>query len=158
MLADALRGNSTLTSLTLSSIVGATHVASVAAVFGALTGHASLRTLCLRNSHMGAAKRAALNAALGALVAANAPALTELDVSDCYLGDDGLRALFTALPRNTHLRKLACATHIVSGPFARDVLLPSVRANTSLCELDTGPFSSVSTAEAKDIVSRRAEA
>jgi hypothetical protein len=45
-------------------------------------------------------------AALGALVAANAPALTQLDVSESNLWDEGLRPLMRALRTNTHLRKL----------------------------------------------------
>jgi hypothetical protein len=71
-------------------------------------------------------------AALGALLAANAPALRELDVSCCHLGDAGMGPLLQALPRNTHLRELTCGSNDMSDAFARDVLLPAVRANGSL--------------------------
>jgi hypothetical protein len=82
-----------------------------------------------------AAHVTAADAALGALVAANAPALTELDVSWNGLSDAALRPLFEALPFNTHLRTLSVVYNGTSDAFARDVLLPAVRANTSLRKL-----------------------
>jgi hypothetical protein len=81
------------------------------------------------------AGREEAGAALCALVAANAPALHELDVSFCLLGDAGLRPLFDALPANTHLRTLDCRANKLSNVFVRDSLLPAVRANSSLREL-----------------------
>jgi hypothetical protein len=74
---------------------------------------------------------AAAGAAFGALVAANAPALTDLSVA-CNLRDDHLRPLLNALRTNTHLRALDVAASDISAAFVRDVLLPAVRANTSL--------------------------
>jgi hypothetical protein len=65
-------------------------------------------------------------------VAANAHALTELDVAHNRLGDEGLRPLFEALPLNTHLRTLDVSWNDMNAAFAHDVLLPAVRANTSL--------------------------
>jgi hypothetical protein len=131
LLAGALRANATLTSLTLRTVDLWREPAAATALLGALAGHASLRTLSvLANSADGRADEA--GAALGALVAANAPALTELDVSLCDLGDDGLRPLLAALRRNTHLRTLDCSENDISEPFARRVLLPAVRANASL--------------------------
>jgi hypothetical protein len=139
VLAAALRANSTLTSLALDNVAVWRDPDAAAELLGALHGHASLRVLSLVANHAeAAADRAAAGVALGALIAANTPALTHLDVSDCALGDHGLRALFEALPHNTHLRKLFCDDNGMSGAFARDVLLPAVRANTSLWELDTG--------------------
>jgi Ran GTPase-activating protein (RanGAP) involved in mRNA processing and transport len=138
VLAAALRANSTLTSLTLNFAGVFHHPAAAAELLGALTGHASVRVLSLRGNYAMAAHQAAVGASLGALVAANAPALTELDVSHCRLGDDGLRALFDALPRNSHLRTLDVSGNNMSDAFARDVLLPALRANTSLRELSAG--------------------
>jgi hypothetical protein len=43
-----------------------------------------------------------------------------------------------ALPRNTHLCKLYLSGNAMSEAFARDVLLPAVRANVSLTQLVTG--------------------
>jgi hypothetical protein len=131
-LAAALRANATLTSLTLERTVAFNDAAAWASLLGALTGHASLRKLSLPSNRMGAAVQAAAGASLGALVAANAPALTKLNVSFCDLGDDGLRPLFQSLPANTHLRELDCSRNFMSEACARDVLLPAVRANESL--------------------------
>jgi hypothetical protein len=135
LLGAALRANTTLTSFSLR---GAAvwrlwiHDAATAAVLGALTGHCSVRAIQFSVDNVLAVGPAALGAALGALVAANAPALTELDVSSSYLGDEGLGPLLAALPGNTHLRELNVALNAVGDAFARDVLLPAVRANASL--------------------------
>jgi hypothetical protein len=138
MLAAAFRANSTLTSLALDNVSMWRNPAAAAELLGALAGHASVRVLCLRRNVVATEHRAAVGAALGTLLAANGRVLTELDVSLSMLGDDGLRALFEALPRNTHLRKLKCSDNAISASFARDVLLPAVRANVSLRELDAG--------------------
>ncbi len=59
-------------------------------------------------------------------------ALDALDVSASRLGDAGLRPLLEALPHNTCLQTLSIYRNNASAAFARDVLLPAVRANTSL--------------------------
>jgi hypothetical protein len=135
LLGDALRANSTLTCLSLHGNFWRNRGAGVA-LLGALTGHVSLRTLTLSTNNVLAAQAAAA-AALGALVAANAPALTKLVVSYSRLGlgNAGLRPLLEALPHNTHLRTLDISYNNMSAAFARDVLLPWVRANTSLQQL-----------------------
>jgi hypothetical protein len=92
--------------------------------------------------------------AVFALLAANAHALQKLDVSYCNIGDAGLRPLFDALPRNTHLRTLYLGENGMSEAFARDVLLPAVRANSSLTMLWTGVLHAAA-AEAEAIVTRR---
>jgi hypothetical protein len=161
-LAAALRANSTLTSLTLLNAGAVNDPAAAAELLGALSGHASLRALRLMNNRVFAAHQAAVGASLGALVAANAPTLRELHVSWCDLRDDGLRALFEALPRNSHLRVLCVAGHDMSEAFARDVMLPAVRANTSLRKLDARHFAPGNydghdaAREAADLVRRRA--
>jgi hypothetical protein len=133
VLAAALRANSTLTSLTLKGVGVFRDAAAGAELLGALTGHARLRVLNLGGNAMLAAHQAAVGAALGALVAANA--LSELEVSECNLGERGMRALVAALPANTHLRALDCGGNGIGRAFASDVLLPAVRANVSLREL-----------------------
>jgi hypothetical protein len=134
LLADALRANTTLTELSLFSVALWRDAHAAAALLAALTGHASLRSLSLMD-RVDAAHEAAAGAALGALVTANAPALTHLSIPLSNLGDDALRPLLEALPANTHLRTLEIESNDMSDACARDVLLPAVRANTSLWRL-----------------------
>jgi hypothetical protein len=138
LIADALRANSTLTSLKLPSCNFWQDAAGAALVLSALTAHRSLRTVNLNwetIETIDGDQAPALGAALGALVAADAPALQELDVSVSGLGDAGLGALVDALPLNTHLRTLYLADNHCTKAFIRDRLLPAVRANTSLQQL-----------------------
>jgi hypothetical protein len=138
LLGGALRANATLTSLTLRGARLWSDHAAAAALLGALTGHASLRKLAVTADALRSRKGHVHNGVpLGALVAADTPALTELDVCCGGLGNAGLRPLFEALPRNSHLRTLNCSYNKFSDACARDVLLPAVRANTSLRTLIT---------------------
>jgi hypothetical protein len=155
LLAGALRANATLTSLDLHRLRVWDDVATAATLLGALAGHPSLRALRLWHNCLDepAADRAATGAALGALLVANAPALTELSVADCLLRDDGMAPLLQALRANTHLRVLNCVGNAITGAFAADVLLPAVRANGSLRLLHSGI--SVGEREAEDVVRQR---
>ncbi len=102
----------------------------------ALTGHASLRELKLGTEHQTyEAGYAAAGAALGALVAANAPALQMLWLPYCSLEDEGAGPLVDALPHNTHLRTLLLTGNNLTPEFGHGRLLPAVRANTSLRQL-----------------------
>jgi hypothetical protein len=134
LVAEALRNTMTLTSLHLlfTHLCGDMEAAGV--LLAALVGHPSLRELEFAEDHR-FAYPAALGAALAALVAADAPALQELDISCNVLGDDGLAPLVAALPRNRHLRVLNIADNGMSDEFARSQLLPAVRANTGLHQL-----------------------
>jgi hypothetical protein len=132
--ADALRANSTLTSLQLLGCGLWRDAAGAALLLDALTAHRSLRTLDL-SINIPQPPVPAVAAALGALVAANAPALQELHVSASGLRDAGLGALVDALPHNTHLRTLHLAENHCTEAFTHDRLLPAVRANTSLQHL-----------------------
>jgi hypothetical protein len=136
VLAAALRANSTLTSLTLNHVRVFDDSVAAAELLSALSGHASLRLLSLRGNYAIAAHQAAAGASLGALLAANAR-LTQLDVSFCALGNAGLRPLLAALPHNTHLRTLNVSSNGFTQAFARDVLLPALRVNTSLRSMGT---------------------
>ncbi len=49
-----------------------------------------------------------------------------------------MRPLVAALRGNTHLCVLTCTRNDMSDAFARKVLLPAVRANTSLTKLEAG--------------------
>jgi hypothetical protein len=141
LLGGALRANATLTSLTLSGVMILSNHAAAAAMLGALTGHSSLRKLSITGDERG--RQSSLDnprcsgMLLGTLIAADAPVLTALDVSECDLHEEDLRPLFEALPGNTHLRTLDCSYNYLSDEFAADVLLPAVRANTSLRALIT---------------------
>ena len=104
-----------------------------AALLSALAGHLTLEALTLEGDLSTFAD--ALAPALGAVVAADAPALTSLRLAGCALGDAGLRPLVAALPGNTHLRTLECDSNALSAAFAREVLLPAVRANAGLTRL-----------------------
>ena len=139
-LLDALRANTTLTSLSITSyhrrgygegrLEGCTF--APAALLQALTSHAGLRRLALSNIVALDSNHAA---ALGALVAANAPALRELSLVNCGLD---LNTAIVALPQNTHLRALQYAPlpgHGVSDNDVRNLLVPALLANTGLREL-----------------------
>jgi hypothetical protein len=156
-LGNALRASGTLTTLALRSVHLLREPAVATALLGALTGHPSLRSLIISNNVVRAAGVEEAGAVIAALVAANAPALHELDVSGCELGDEGLRPLFGALPANTHLRTLDCRYNALSDAFVRDSLLPAVRANASLHKLHTG-HASDEAREAEALVQRRADA
>ena len=133
-LADAIATNRTLKTLILHKVRLWHDARCSTAIIHALTGHPTLEHLSISSSEAPAGQDAA-GAALGRLVAANTPALTDLDLDRSRLRDEGLRPLFEALPHNTHLRTLDVRFNLVSVGFARDTVLPAVEANTSLREL-----------------------
>jgi hypothetical protein len=172
VVAAALRASPTLTSLEFKHAgLGHTAAASKTAVvlLGALVGHRTLRSLTLGGDMVFRGKVARkLGAALAAVVAADAPAFTKLDVRgpfhirqrlDQYL----LAPVLAALPHNHHLRKLDLSYNHMSEAFAREQLLPAARSNTSLRELflcgpDDGVARPLSAAaeEAMELVRSRA--
>jgi hypothetical protein len=79
--------------------------------------------------------KADAGAALGALLLADAPALRELYICLCSLGNAGLAPVLGALRHNTHLTSLNCSANGLGPALARTALLPAVRANASLREL-----------------------
>jgi hypothetical protein len=158
-LGNALRANSTLIAVYLEDVALWREPAAATALLGALTGHPSLRSLNISDNQVAPANQQEAGAALGALIAANAPALHEVNLHNCLLGDAGLRPLFDALPANTHLRTVYCCANALSDAFMRDTLLPAVRANASLHELYPAahPLSDAAQ-EAVTLVLRRADA
>jgi hypothetical protein len=150
VMADALRATTALTSLELCRAELCSDLPAAAAVLSALVGHHSLRTLILCAEEVADVDAAPLGAALAALVAADAPALQELSVRGSTLGDAGLAPLMDALPRNHHLRSLCLVLTDMSEQFARERLLPAVRANTSLRALDCGSEDMPNDAAAKE--------
>jgi hypothetical protein len=140
VLRDALHANTSLTSLCLRSVALWEDDTAACLLFGALVGHPRLHELKVswngyENDTQGGAQQRTAGAALAALLYANAPALRELRCEDCALGDVGMAPLCAALEHNTHLRVLDCSTNDMPAAFERDVLLPAVRANSSLREL-----------------------
>jgi hypothetical protein len=135
LLSNALRLNSTLTALTLCRMDLWRDPAAGTALLGALVGHPSLRQLHLSRNLVAAAQQATAGRSLGALVAANAPALQLLVISACELGDAGLGPLVDALASNTHLRTLECQANHITVAFARTRLLPALITNSSLRQL-----------------------
>jgi hypothetical protein len=158
LLVGALRANSTLTSLQLAAVNLWQDVEAAATLLGALTAHPSLRMLRISyDIAQDEAQRAAAGVGLATLLAANAPALTELDARLCGMRDVGMAPLCAALRTNTHLRALNCDGNNITQVFATDVLLPAVRANASLRALTTEQLWPAER-EAEEVVARRAAA
>ena len=72
------------------------------------------------------------------LVAANAPALHELELTGSNLHEEGLAPALLALQHNTHLRVLRCDGNSTNISFPRRILLPAVRGCASLREVVSG--------------------
>ena len=127
--------------------------ALAARLLDSVTRHPTLHTLGIVDDASNVP--AAAGAALAGIVAANAPTLTALDVSGCSMGDAGLAPLLEALASNSHLRGLDIRENEMSAAFARDHMLPAVRANTSLRELKTGLEENAAVKEALAILAQR---
>jgi hypothetical protein len=135
LLCDALRGSRTLTTLGLLFSLSWHHPTTAAAtlhLLAAVTAHPTLHTLDLHTATVPAQFAAAAGGALGALISANAPALTALDVSGWRLGNEGMRPLAAALSANTHLRSLDVRSNAVSAAFIEQQLRPAVEAHPLL--------------------------
>jgi len=155
--ADALRANTTLTRLTLRNTAhqhigpGTVYgdLASTATLLRALCGHPTLRTLCA------AAGGSPVAPAVAAVIAADAPSLTTLDVSGNSLGDEGLGTVLDALAHNTHLRELRLHDNEMSAALARDRLLPAVRAHAGLRVLSSDLPRCAAVRAAMELLARR---
>ena len=135
-LADAVAASHSLILLRLSGTRFWDNAPAAAAVMRALTGHPCLHVVDLSGNNP--PDQLAAGTALGALVAANTPALNSLTLCSSNLGDAGLAPLFDALPHNNHIRMLSCWRSGMTEALACDVVLPAVRANTSLRLLQAG--------------------
>jgi hypothetical protein len=161
LVTNALRANATLTNLKLSGIELWRDAASAAAIMGVVTAHPRLQLLDLSFNRLALGgdglEAAAVGVALGALLLANAPALQTLSIGYCHLGDVGLHPVVEALRHNTHLTNLTCRGNRMSEAFARNTLLPAVRANTSLRVLaaSSGDDDLVAAREAEALVAAR---
>ena len=130
-LGAALRANSTLTSLWLN-IPDLWHdPAAGDALIGGLVGHRSLQTLYLQNFATDASQVAA-GTALGAVVAANSPALQSLLMRDTAMHDEGLRPICVALLSNKHQFSLSLGSCSPSAAFVLATVVPAIRVRPTL--------------------------
>jgi hypothetical protein len=161
LVADALRTNSSLTTLKLYDTHLSSDMHAACSLLGALVGHPSLRQLVLCGEFPEEGHRAALGAALAALVAADAPALHCMRISNINLGDAGMAPIINALVCNSHLLDLDASLIDLSQEFTRDQLLPAIRANMGLRKFAClgNPWAEVSydpsIAEARELVADR---
>jgi hypothetical protein len=131
MLRAALRANTRLETLQLYQVDLWRDIDAAASVLAAVQAQPSLRELRLDHNAVPPEHAAAAGAALGALLS-TVPSLQHLDVRLCNLGDAGLGPIMDALPRARCLHKLNCSENGMCEAFAREQLLPAVRACTSL--------------------------
>jgi hypothetical protein len=162
LLSDALRASRFLVELRLEK-AALWHIPEAgAAVMNALVGHPCLQTLQLDYNGVNNASRKIAGDSLAALMMANTPALQNLSIDSCGLGDAGMGPIFHALRHNTHLRSLRCDRNNISAAFAAQRLLPAVRANTSLrylwAERSNDPVLAAAVGEAEQLVAARAAA
>jgi hypothetical protein len=159
LVANALRANTTLTTLFFQNAGLLSDIRAATAVLGALVGHPSVRKLVLKDERS-ANLDAAVGAALAAIVAADSPALQELSIDNNDLSDDALGPLVDALRGNRHLRRLDMTQNDLSEAFTRERLLPAVQANTGLrylvCYDDSADDGSAAQ-EVEDLVNRRGQ-
>ena len=71
---------------------------------------------------------------------------------DCRLGDAGLAPVLLALGGNHHLRSLSLQGNGMTAAFAHDRLLPALRANTGLWQLETDGLDADDTAAVAQIL------
>ena len=124
---------SSLTALRLDDVGLWNHEGVGDVVVDALVGHPTLQEISLANNRiLFDDSQNTVGACWARLITANSPSLRKLSLALCEAGDDVLRPVIAVLASNTTLRALYLHHNALSAPFARDVVLPSVRANTSL--------------------------
>jgi len=113
--------------------------AAAGELLAALVGHATMREISLPANFVGGADdaRRAAGEQITSLITRNST-LQKLDLSANFLGEAGLAPIFEALSRCSTLEKMRFYNETISRDLARDVILPAVRANTSLQTLDFG--------------------
>ena len=136
--AAALSASSSLTVLRLEGVGMWRHVGIGTMLVDAFIGHSTLREISLESNphHLHNDPQNLVSASLARLVAANSKSLQTVSFGYCFAGDGMLRPIFEALPSNTFLRNLSLRHIGLLAPFARDVVLPSVLANSSLRRLE----------------------
>jgi hypothetical protein len=135
---EALRNSKSLKMLKLKAVNLWADVAAASQLIAAMEGHPALQELSTEfNRTYGTpdTQRAA-GECLSRLIA-HSTSLKFVDVSYSELGEAGMTPIFEALRGSTVLEVLSfgCIDALFSAEFARNVLLPAVRANTSLRRL-----------------------
>lgn len=123
-----------LTRLFLSDVGLWNDISIGVAVVQAVTNHASLVYANLSRNIAGVQQQQELGPALAALVAANASALTSLNMSACNLRDGGMTQVVEALRVNTHLTFVRISGNN-PGPGFGALLRRCLESNTTLREL-----------------------
>ena len=133
---NALRSNSSLDWIHLGYCDLWADPADAGMVLAALAARTTPFALALEDNRVGetqAHQQFAAGVQLAQLTAAGE--LKKLNLVGCNLGEAGLAPIFEALPRASRLGHLTFKGEELGSEFARDVVLPSVRANNSLREL-----------------------
>jgi hypothetical protein len=132
---DALRSSSSLHNIMLCECELWADPAGAGMVLAALAVRTTPFELCLKLNHVGEtqAQRFTTGTQLTQLITRGR--LEALQLSYCNFGEAGLAPIFAALSLATRLESLKLLDEVMSGEFARDVVLPAVRANNSLLEL-----------------------
>jgi len=133
---DALRSNSSLYHIMLNNGNLWADPADAGMVLAALAARTTPFTLGLDGNRVGETQAQQLAAGTQLAQLITAGGLEELNLNDCNLGEAGLVPIFETLPRASRLMCLAFGGDELSPEFARDVLLPAVRANNSLRSLN----------------------
>ena len=159
LVAGAVRVNKALRRLVLYDAGLCLDMRVISAILGALVQHPSLHELAIIAEETADEDCAAFGAALAALIAADAPTLRVLKCSHSSLRDAGLAPIVEALALIRHLRVLNVGYNGMNEAFAREQLLPAVRANTTLRTLKCASYNAEPPAavEAEEMVRRRAQ-
>jgi hypothetical protein len=135
---EALRNSTTLKKLKLMGVNLWEDMASASELIAALEGLPALHELeLLANFEVGPSTvQRAAGECLARLIA-RSTSLRALCLGDNHLDEDGMTPIFQALSGSLTLVELILyGSMAVNQNFARDVVLPAVRTNTSLRELD----------------------
>lgn len=138
LLCDALCVNTRIATFGLINVGLWYNLEAATALLTTLQAMPSLTALSISENAVQPEDAAAACAALGAFIA-HSPALESLEIRDCLLGDVGLSLVFDALPHARRIEFLDCRGNDQSEVFARERVIPAVRACATLRTLDMTP-------------------
>ena len=131
----ALRSYSSLRHIKLCNCDLWTDSADAGMVLAALAARTTPFNLGLDGNRVGKTQEEQFAAGTQLAQLITADRLVSLELIGCNLGEAGLAPIFEALSVATRLESLKFSGDLVSREFARDVVLPAVRANISLRRL-----------------------